>query len=74
MPHRLLDTNLHSLPSGRHSHHAQASRPWFEKCLSFKDDSTTASTAYITVIKEFASQLRNVMPMSIVNVYALVTH
>jgi hypothetical protein len=44
-----------------------------KQCLGFKDGSTTAFTAYITVIKQSASQLRKVKPMAILNVYALVT-
>jgi hypothetical protein len=44
-----------------------------EKCLTFKDDSTAAFTAYIAVVNESSSQLSNMPPMSITDIYALVT-
>jgi len=44
-----------------------------EKCLTFKDDSTTVFTTDITTVNESASQLDNMPPMSITDIYALVT-
>jgi hypothetical protein len=44
-----------------------------EKCLTFKDDSTAVFTTYIATVNESASQLGNMPPMSITDIYALVT-
>ena len=42
-------------------------------CLCFKDDSTPAATAYMTSVNPSASQLSHVQPMTVPDVYALVT-
>ena len=42
-------------------------------CLGFKDDSTTAATAYIDSVNASASQPSHVQPMTVPDVYALVT-
>jgi hypothetical protein len=42
-------------------------------CLGFKGDSTAASTEYIAAINASASQLCPMHPMSVADVYALVT-
>ena len=44
-----------------------------EKRLTLKDDSTTAFTVYVTAVNESASQLGNMCPMSITEIYALFT-
>jgi hypothetical protein len=42
-------------------------------CLGFKDDSTTAATDYIASINASVSQLSHMHPMTVPDVYALVT-
>ena len=42
-------------------------------CLGFKDDSTASATAYIASVNGSASQLSHVQPMTVQDVYALVT-
>jgi hypothetical protein len=42
-------------------------------CLGFKDDSTAAATDYIASINASASQLSHMKPMTVPDVYALVT-
>ena len=42
-------------------------------CLGFKDDSTAAATDYIASINGSASQLSHMQPMTVPDVYALVT-
>jgi hypothetical protein len=42
-------------------------------CLGFKDDSTGSATDYIAFINTSASQLSHMQPMTVPDVYALVT-
>jgi hypothetical protein len=42
-------------------------------CLGFEDDSTASATAYIASVNASASQLSHVQPMTVQDVYDLVT-